>query len=194
MSSDCFAATIMSSLRLQNLLLAGVLLLSASASGAQSIADKAAIQREMQTAQSALRAHDENGARQAFEAILKMDPANAEANANLGVMDFFHGNCQTAESHFRAALRADPGLTKMKALLSVCEKQLGQPSAQVDMKEAFAQLKDPRLRLRLGLELANLDYQQGHLEQTASVLHSLLDEQPNNVDLLFFAQRVYSEL
>jgi tetratricopeptide (TPR) repeat protein len=161
---------------------------------AQTAPGTASVQADLQQAQAALQAHNGVQARQAFEAVLKIDPANAEAHANLGVMDFFHGNCAAAAPHFRAALHANPALVKMKALLSVCERQLGDPQAQPDMQSAFAQLKDPKLRVRLGMELANLDYQRGELEKTASVLHTLLNIEPNNVDLLFFAQRVYSEL
>jgi Flp pilus assembly protein TadD len=161
---------------------------------AQTALGTGSVQANLQQAQAALQAHNGVQARQAFEAVLKIDPANAEAHANLGVMDFFHGNCAAAAPHFRAALQANPALEKIKALLSVCERQLGDPHAQADMQSAFAQLKDPKLRIRLGMELANLDYQRGELEKTASVLHTLLNIEPNNVDLLFFAQRVYSEL
>jgi tetratricopeptide (TPR) repeat protein len=149
---------------------------------------------DLERAQAALRAHDAAAAQKLFAAILQLDPGNAEAHANLGVMAFFHGDCAAAEPHFRAALRAQPSLIKMKALLSVCEKQLGQPSAQADMESAFQQLQDPVLRERLGIELANLDYQRGELERTAGVLQTLLTLEPDNVDVLFFAQRVYSEL
>jgi tetratricopeptide (TPR) repeat protein len=170
------------------------ILFCASTLLAQTPSHSSAVAADMQQAQAALHAHDAAKAQQMFQAVLKLDPANADAHANLGVMDFLHGKCAAAEPHFRAALHANPALIKMKALLSVCEKQLGQSSAQADMESAFAQLKDPTLRVRLGLELANLDYGQGELEQTASVLHALLNLEPDNIDILFFAQRVYSEL
>jgi cytochrome c-type biogenesis protein CcmH/NrfG len=87
-----------------------------------------------------------------------------------------------------------PGLIKAQALLSICERRQGEPAAHADMENAFAKLDDPKLRLQLGVELADGYYQQGDLEKTAATLHTLLNLSPDNIDILFFAQRVYSEL
>jgi tetratricopeptide (TPR) repeat protein len=152
------------------------------------------LQADLQRGQAALRAGDSTAAASAFTAALQIDPASVEAHANLGAIAFFHGDCQAAEPHFRAALRGAPTLARARALLGVCEHRLGEPSAEADMKDAFAKLDDAKLRLQLGIELANLYYQQGDLENTASVLRPLLAANPDNVDVLFFAQRVYSEL
>jgi tetratricopeptide (TPR) repeat protein len=62
------------------------------------------------------------------------------------------------------------------------------------MQSSFEKLDDANLRTQVGVELADVYYQQGELERTASVLHTLLNINPDNVDILFFAQRVYSEL
>jgi tetratricopeptide (TPR) repeat protein len=149
---------------------------------------------DLQRGQAALRAGDQTAAAEQFRAALKLDPRNVEAHANLGAIAFFSGDCSAAEPHFRDALRTAPSLIKAKALLSVCERRLGEPNAQADMEVAFAGLDDPKLRTQIGVELANNYYQQGDLEKTAGVLHTLLDANPDNVDILFFAQRVYSEL
>lgn len=154
----------------------------------------AAEKADLAKAQAALRTKNATEAQRMFEAVLKLDPGNVEAQANLGVMAFFHGECSTAEPYFRGAIRDDSSLTKMRALLAVCEMKLGQPHAQQDMESAFNHLKDARLKARLGIELANLYYEQGDLEKTSRMLQQLLDLQPDNVDFLFFAQRVYSEL
>jgi tetratricopeptide (TPR) repeat protein len=150
---------------------------------------------DLQRAQEALKANDQATAKSAFQAAVKLDPANVEAHANLGVLAFFHGDCIAAEQEFRSALLSAPSLTKAQALLAVCEKKLGQPSAQADMESSFAKLDDDnKLRTQVGIELADIYYQQGEMERTASVLHTLLNLNPDNVDILFFAQRVYSEL
>jgi tetratricopeptide (TPR) repeat protein len=109
-------------------------------------------------------------------------------------MAFFHGDCPAAEEEFHAALKSAPGLVRAQALLSICERRLGQPTAQADMESAFAKLDDAKMRTQVGMELADSYYQQGELEKTASVLHELLNLNPDNIDILFFAQRVYSEL
>lgn len=152
------------------------------------------LQADLQRGQAALRAGDSTTAASAFTAALQLDPSSVEAHANLGAISFFHGDCQAAEPHLRAALRAAPSLANAQALLGVCEHRLGEPSAEADMKAAFGRLNDPKLHLQLGIELANLYYQQGDLEETASVLRPLLASDPDNVDVLFFAQRVYNEL
>jgi tetratricopeptide (TPR) repeat protein len=149
---------------------------------------------DLQRGQTDLKAGDQTAAAQEFLAALKLDPANVEAHANLGAIAFFRGDCATAEPHFRDALRGAPSLVRATALLAVCERRRGESGAQADMESAFAKLDEPKLRRQLGVELANLYYQQGDLQKTEGVLTSLLAENPDNVDLLFFAQRVYSEL
>lgn len=91
-------------------------------------------------------------------------------------------------------MKESPALIKVLALLSICERRQGEPSGMTDMETAFGKLDDAKLRSQLSLELANASYQQGDFEKTSSVLHALLLKDPDNVNLLFFAQRVYSEL
>jgi Tfp pilus assembly protein PilF len=152
------------------------------------------LQGDLQRGHEALQANNQALATQEFRAALKLDPGNAEAHANLGAMAFFHGDCPAAEPEFQSALRASPSLTKALALLAVCERRLGQPSAQTDMESAFANLQDAKLRTQVGVELADFYFQQGDLDHTLPVVHSLVEANPDNVDLLFFAQRIYSEL
>jgi Tfp pilus assembly protein PilF len=62
------------------------------------------------------------------------------------------------------------------------------------LEKSFPKLKDKSLRLQVGLELASLYEQEGDQGATAVVMHSVVDIDPDNVDVLFMAQRVYSEL
>jgi predicted Zn-dependent protease len=149
---------------------------------------------DLERGHAALQANDQALATQEFRAALKLDPGNAEAHANLGVMAFFHGDCPAAEPEFQSALRASPSLTKVQALLAICERRLRQPSAQTDLESAFANLKDPKLRTQVGVQLADFYFQQGDLDHALPIVHSLVESDPDNVDLLFFAQRIYSEL
>jgi len=145
-------------------------------------------------AEEALKSNNQKMAAQQFRAMLKLDPSNVEAHVNLGVIAFTHGDCPSAEQEFESTLQLEPSLTKARALLAICERKLGQVAAQADMEDAFGKLRDAKLRTQVGVELADLYYQQGDLERTAAVLHTLLDSSPDNVDILFFTQRVYSEL
>lgn len=152
------------------------------------------IHDHLQKAEGYLKANDPNSAVKEFEAVLALDPKNSEAYTDLGVVAFFRRDYQKASQYFRKALAIDPSLTKAQALLGVCQKRLGNPSARGLLEKSFSKLKDKRLRLQVGLELAALYDQQGDRGATASVMQSLVDLNPDNVDVLFMAQRVYSEL
>jgi tetratricopeptide (TPR) repeat protein len=71
---------------------------------------------------------------------------------------------------------------------------LGQPSAQTLLEKSFPRLKDKSLQIQAGMELANLYYQQGSLDRSASIMRALVDLDSDNVEILYMAQRVYSDL
>jgi Tfp pilus assembly protein PilF len=154
----------------------------------------AGVHDHLRTADEYLKANDPNSAGKEFEAVLAIDPGNAEANANLGVIAFGKRDYRTASQYLRKALASNPSLTKTQALLGMCERRLGQPSAQALLEKAFPKLTDKNLRIQAGMELAGIYDQQGNLDRTASVMRSLVDLDPDNIEILFLAQRVYSEL
>jgi tetratricopeptide (TPR) repeat protein len=141
-----------------------------------------------------LRANDPNSAAKEFVAVLALDPKNADAFANLGVMSFFQRDYEKASQYLRKALEINPSLTKTEALLGICERRLGHPSAQELLEKSFPVLKDKNLQVQSGLELANIYYQQADLDRAASVMRTLVDLAPDNIEILYMAQRVYSEL
>ena len=154
----------------------------------------AAIHDHLRKAAEYLKANDPDSAAKEFDAVLVLDPRNAEANANLGVVAFSKRDYRNASRYLRSALSTDPSLTKTQGLLGICEKRLGDPSARALLEKSFSKLKDKPLRLQVGMELAGLYDQQGDPGATAVVMRSLVDLDPDNVDILFMAQRVYSEL
>lgn len=172
----------------------GAILLCSGPMQAQETSSTEQLKTHLQRGQAALKANQQEEADEEFRAALRLDPSNAEAHANLGVLSFVHGDCKDAEIEFRGALKTAPSLLQAKGLLAVCEKRLGEPSAQADLTSVFADLKDVRMRTQVGIELADLYYQQGDLGETGSVLYTLSSINPDNVDILFFEQRVYSEL
>jgi len=180
-------------MRLASLLFCG-LILHPHPLPAQTPSSKSELAGDLESGHAALQANDQALAATEFRAALKLDPGNADAHANLGVMAFFHGDCPAAEPEFQSALRASPDLTNALALLAICERRLGQPTAQADMETAFANLKDRKLRTQVGVQLADFYFQQGDLDQTLPIIRSLVESDPDNVDLLFFAQRIYSEM
>jgi tetratricopeptide (TPR) repeat protein len=154
----------------------------------------AEIHDRLRKAAEYLKARNPNSAVKEFDAVLALDPKNAEAYANLGVIAFFQRDYQNASQYLRKALAIDPSLAKTQALLGICQKRLGDPAARVSLEKSFANLKDKPLRLQVGMELAALYDQQGDSGATAAVMRLLVNLDPDNVDVLFMAQRVYSEL
>jgi len=154
----------------------------------------ASIHDHLREAAGYLRANDPDSAVKEFNAVLALDPGNAEAYANLGVIEFFKHNYKNAAQYLRKALAIDPSLAKTQALLGICERRLGERSAQALLEKSFPALKDQKLRIQVGMELAGIYDQQGDLDRTASVMRSLVDLAPDNVEILYMAQRVYSDL
>jgi tetratricopeptide (TPR) repeat protein len=167
---------------------------SAAAAAQAGVSHAAEIHDHLHKAEAYLNAKDPASAAKEFDAVLVLDPKNAEAFANLGVIAFFQRDYQNASQNFRKALAIDPSLTKTRALLGICKRRLGDPSARTMLEKSFATLTDKQLRLQVGSELANLYDQQGDPGATAALMRTLVDLDPDNVDVLFMAQRFYSEL
>lgn len=173
----------------------GVVLLAASAAWSQAPSNKTSeIQTHKNRAQAALRANDLETAARELRAVLALDPKDAESHTNLGVIQFFRGDCAGATKDFRAALAARPALDKARALLGICQKRMGDAAAQKNLEAAFKKLTDVNLRTQVGLELAGLYQQSGDIEHTAATMGALVALNPENPDVLYFAQRAYSEL
>jgi tetratricopeptide (TPR) repeat protein len=173
----------------------GLLLVLWSVATAQAGPSLAArIHDHLHKAAAYLKTNDLTDASREFDAVLALDPKNAEAYANLGVIAFFQGDYQKASQHLRKALAVDPSLLKTQALLAICQRRLGDPSTRALLEKSFANLKDKPLRMQVGMELASLYDDQGDPGATAVVMRSLVDLDPDNVNVLFMAQRVYSEL
>ena len=166
----------------------------ASSRGQSQTSTTAQVHDHLERAQAALKANAPETAVKEFQEVLALDPKNAEAYANLGVIAFFRRDYQNASQYLHQALSIDPSLVKSQALLGICQRRLGKGSAQKLLEASFLRLKDKKLQIQVGLELAGIYEQQGDLERTAAVLRSLVDLDPDNVEILYRAQRVYSEL
>ena len=141
-----------------------------------------------------MKANDRSAAAQEFNAVLALDPRNAEAYANLGTISFLEHDYRAAARNCRKAVEIRPALAQAQALLGISEKRLGDPAARASLEQAFPKLKDKQLRLHTGLELAQLYEEAGDSGATAAVMKTLVDLDADNVDVLFMAQRVYAEL
>jgi len=154
----------------------------------------AEIRDHLRKAAEDLRERNPNGAVQELKAAIALDPKNSEAYANLGVIAFFGRDYGQAAQYLRKAVEIDPSIEKAAALLAICERRLGDPSAPALLEKAVRNLKDKALRVQCGLELANLYYQTGNPDEAAATMHVLVDLDPDNIEILYMAQRVYSDL
>jgi Tfp pilus assembly protein PilF len=161
---------------------------------AQSPSVSSELTANLERGHAALKANDPAHASEAFRGALRLDPGNADAHANLGVMAYSRGDCAAAEPEFQSALRREPDLTNALALPSLCERRLDQPTAQADMEATFANPRDNKMGAQVGVQLADFYFLRGNPDHTLPVIHSLTEADPDNVDLLVFEQRIYSEM
>ena len=153
-----------------------------------------AIKAHLQRAEAALRANDVETASREFRAALTLDPKNPEAHTNLGIIAFFRGDCEAASANLREALSVNPSLANAQAVLGVCLMRSGDPAATALLDKSFPRLTEPKLRMLAGMQLIGIYEQRGELDHAAPVVAALVDTDPDDVNLLYMAQRIYSEL
>jgi Tfp pilus assembly protein PilF len=154
----------------------------------------AQIHDHFQRAQAALQANDSASAETEFRAVLSLDPRNPGAHTGIGILAMGRGDCRAASAEFHSALSAQPSFTKALALLGICQKRLGDPAARTSLQKSFEKLQEKSLRVQVGMELAGLYEQQGDAEAAACLMRQLVELAPENADILFTAQRIYSDL
>ncbi len=79
------------------------------------------IQHHYKRAQEALQAHQDSVAIKEFREILRLDPTNSSAHANLGVIAYTQRDYAQASQEFRAAIKLQPSLWNAKAFLGMSE-------------------------------------------------------------------------
>jgi tetratricopeptide (TPR) repeat protein len=129
-----------------------------------------------------------------YQAALNIDPENVDGNVRLGLLYLMRGDCDHAQLNFHVALKRAPLSADAKGLLGVCEKRNAQSDALSLLKAGFRGIKDPKLRTVVGVELADYYYGRSDNEHAVPVLQILIAMNPDNTDLLFFAQHVYQDM
>jgi tetratricopeptide (TPR) repeat protein len=153
-----------------------------------------AVSEHLRNGEAALSANRPSEAEREFRIALDLDPHNVQAHADLGTAEWMRGDCGSAREDLRTALDAAPSLISVEGLLGICEKRLGDLGAGEHLEAAFAHLKDAKLRLEVGVELGDLYYQCGDMDHALPVVRKLVELNPENLDILFFAQHVYQEM
>ena len=153
------------------------------------------IRSHLQRAEEALKSGNALVAEREFRAALALDPDNSEARTKLGFVLFMRADWAAAADNMRQVLQAQPHLSNAQAVLGMCQKRLGRPAeARQLLEEAFPRLPSGALQTRVGLELAEIQYQSGDLDGAVDVVRILLPSNPKNVDVLYTAARVYADL
>ena len=152
------------------------------------------IRDHFERAQAAMQARDAASAEKEFRAILTLDSKNPGAHAGIGVLLMSRGDYNSASEEFSSALAAEPSFSKALALLGICQKRLGDRAGRASLEKSFQSLREKPLRIRVGMELADLYEQNGEVDAAGSLMRQLVQIDPENIDILFAAQRVYSEL
>jgi Tfp pilus assembly protein PilF len=130
-----------------------------------------------------------------FAAVIALDPRNLDAQANLGVLLFFQNKYVEAEPHLRAAIEQKPDLTKIRALLGMCEHRLGKNDvAKSDLESVFASIDESNVRMEVGLELVEIYTASGDLTRASAVIEALRQKDPANPKILYAAYRIYTDL
>jgi len=171
------------------------LLLAGSALAQSSLSKQQQIELHVRQAAEFLKDKRPDQAIGEFNAILALDPDNVDAQGNLGVLLFFHDDYALATPHLRAAVKLQPGLAKIQALLGMCEKRTGDDAgAESDLKEAFPSLQEEKLKVRTGLELIEIYDAAGDYEKAARVVGELRQLEPRDPAILYTAYRIYSTM
>jgi len=168
-----------------------------AAGTAQSGGDSAAQQAKIheRKAQELLGQKKPELAAKEFTAVLKFDPHNLDAQANLGVLLYFQRNYVAAEPYLRSALEQQPGLVKIRALLGMCERHLGKIElARADLEAAVTKLQEPNIRSEAGLELIEIYTASLELEKAANIVPILRQGAPTDPRILYAAYRIYTDL
>jgi Tfp pilus assembly protein PilF len=152
------------------------------------------IRDHFQRAQRALQANDPGTAEAEFRSVLALDSKNPGAHVSLGVLEMARGDCRAASDEFHSALAVEPSSAKALALLGICQSRLGESSARASLQKSFEKLQEKPLRVQVGMELVGLYERQGDAEAAGAVMRQLVDLDPDNPDILFAAQRIYSDL
>ena len=146
-------------------------------------------------AQQFLRANQPDQAIPEFRSIIAIDPANVDALGNLGVLLYFRGDYADAIPQLQAALKSDPGLWKIQALLGMAQRRSGDAaSSMANLEQAFPNLEDRNIQIQAGMELVEIYASLEQLAKAAHVLQFLHEKFPTDLGVLYASYHIYSDL
>jgi len=170
------------------------LLVAAAVSGAQTTSQQQ-IQVHYQRAEEALKANHSQEASNEFREILRIDPRNAEACANLGQIAYSHQEYAEAAKWFAESLKIKPQLWDAKAFLGLSYMMLGRTADGDPMLiDAFPHISNQNLKVQAGVSLVRFHMSTHSLSQVVGVIHELEESAQGDPEVLYVAYRAYSAL
>jgi Flp pilus assembly protein TadD len=134
--------------RFLKLVLGLLVLPSATTASAQAISPaKGKLGELQQQAQQYLQQQKPQLAIPIFRQIISLDPQEVNAHGDLGVLLFFQKDYAEAITEMRTALRLQPSLWRIEALLGIAEKRTGDlAAAETHLGDSFPNLDDPKIQ------------------------------------------------
>ncbi|PYV22339.1 MAG: hypothetical protein DMG24_17040 [Acidobacteria bacterium] len=134
-------------------------------------------------------------AEEAYKAILKLDPSLAEAHANLGIVFYLEFKYPEAAETLRQALKLRSGLSRARLYLGLAQSSLGEYRESIrSLEEALAGGLDAPYRKLAQTHLARDYLALDETEKAIKILKPLLDEFPQDADLLYTLGKAYLRL
>src|SRR5205814_8191479 len=143
----------------------------------------------------ALKANHSEEASKEFREILRIDPRNAEAYANLGQIAYVQREYAEAAKWFGESLKLKPQLWDAKAFLGLSDMMLGRiTDGDPLLVEAFPHITNQNLKVQVGVSLVRFHMATHSLSQVVGVVHGLEESGQADPEVLYVAYRAYSAL
>jgi tetratricopeptide (TPR) repeat protein len=128
-------------------------------------------------------------------AVLAAQPDNVEAQANLGIVLYFQGECPQAIGHLDRALKLQPKLAKIQALLGVCQEREGQSDeAKRNLEASLPSVKETTIRILIEKKLVEVYYAEGNLQLASRMTDDLIGMDPHDPDVLYMVYRIHMDI
>lgn len=146
-------------------------------------------------AAEAIRTNQAAHAIQELEAWLRLEPKNATARANLGMVYFTQEEYGKAAQEFKNALAVSPSLWNAKVFLGMCQLHLGAADdGQRLIGSSLDHISNSHLRNQAGLELIRSYVDAGEPRKAVPIVNLLEDRDPTDAEVEYSAYQLYSAL
>jgi Tfp pilus assembly protein PilF len=130
-----------------------------------------------------------------YQAAVAVEPSNLEAQGNLGVLQFFAKGCLAAMPHLTAALNLVQPDARLQALAGICQQRQGKvEEGERNLTASLPLVTNPKIHNLILLNLVDIEYSRGDLQQASSNIAELIKSEPENPDVLYLAFRIYTDL